>query len=112
MNTTVKLDGVSLTRAQLVEVASQHLDATRRGPVLAQHETLEGRLARARRPDEEDELTGVDADVDIAQGRLLLARVELGDVVEDDHDVVLGRSWGRSECTRSAVKQCRRGPRT
>src|SRR5699024_1516883 len=45
----------------------------------------EGRLARAGCADDEDELTAVDVEVDVRQGRAALARVPLGDVLETDH---------------------------
>ena len=62
--------------------------------LLAQHQPQEGRLARAGLADEEDELALLDLERDVLQGRAALGRVQLGDVVEPDHEgtiAVVGR---------------------
>ena len=101
-------DGADLA-AQL-----RHLPARQRGrgpcrrrstvprlaPLLPQHEAQEGRLAGAGGTDEEDELAALDLQGHLVQRGPCAARVDLGHVLEPDHDrprLVLraGRRRGR-----------------
>ena len=54
-------------------------------PLLLEDQPQERQLARARGPDQEDELTLLDVDRDVLQGRAALVRVRLSDVIEVDH---------------------------
>ena len=55
------------------------------GQLLTQQQPDEGRLARARGADEEDELPLVDLDVDVAQRDARTALVRLADVLKTNH---------------------------
>jgi hypothetical protein len=57
------------------------------GDLIADEELDQRGLARARRPDEEDEVALGDDEVDIAQGDLAVG-ISLGDVVEDEDRTV------------------------
>ena len=65
------------------DILTIHDDATGRRALLADEETDQRGLAGAGRSDEEDEVAGVDPEVDVAQ-REGAVRVALADVVERD----------------------------
>ena len=72
------------------------------GQLLAEQEADEGRLARAGRADEEDELALVDLDGDVAQ-RDRRALVRLGDVLESDHQLEEMSPWPNGRGTRQML---------
>jgi hypothetical protein len=74
-----------VTPGQLVDMELGNANVTRRWVLLGEQEPHEGRLARARRADEEDELTLVDLDRDVVERRPSRRLVLLGHLVEGDH---------------------------
>src|SRR5690606_30856490 len=56
-----------------------------RGALLAQDQPQERRLARSRGSHQEDELTALDLQRDVAESRRALPGIGLGDAVESDH---------------------------
>ena len=75
----------TLRAGQVGEVLAGDEDLPAGGPVLAQHQPQERRLARAGRADEEDELAPLDLQGDVPQGGAARPWVDLGDVLEADH---------------------------
>ena len=74
---------------QPTEIFAQHEDTAGGGPVLTQDQAEESGLARAGGAHEEDELTPIDLEVDVAKRGLGLTRVDLRHVLECDHVTVL-----------------------
>jgi len=64
------------------------VDPAVRRPLLLQDQPEEGRLTRARRADQEDELALGDLDVHVLQGGAVLIRINLCDVIEIDHETI------------------------
>jgi hypothetical protein len=81
-----------LVAGQRGDVLAGDVDLALLGGLLTVEEAQEGRLAGARRSDQEDELALVDVDRCVAQGHVL-ALVDLRDVLEFDHDVLT--TWYR-----------------
>src|SRR5690606_34905435 len=79
-----EVGGAPIAQGARVAPQDEHAPVGRR--VLAHHEAQAGRLARSRRPDEEDELAALDLEVDVVECRARGAAVSLGDVLEPDHD--------------------------
>ena len=78
-----------LPLVQPTEIFAQHEDTAGGGPVLTQDQAEESGLARAGGAHEEDELTPLDLEVDVAKRGLGLTRVDLRHVLECDHVTVL-----------------------
>ena len=68
-----------------VDLLAGDVHATRGGAVLTQHQPQEGRLAGAGGADEEDELALLDVDRHLVEGRVGVAGVGLGDLLEANH---------------------------
>ena len=73
----------------LGQVPAQDVNTPGGGALLTQGQAQEGRFARARGPDEEDELAALDLDGDVVERRACASLVDLGHVVESDHRLVL-----------------------
>src|SRR5258708_4518357 len=67
------------------EITSRHVDPPVGRPLLAKDQPEKCRLARPRRPDQEDELALLHGEVDALHGRTALIRVRLGDALEVNH---------------------------
>ena len=67
------------------EILAGHVNLAVARLLLLEDQPQERRLARARGSDQEDELTLLDVDRDVLQGRAALVRVRLSDVIEVDH---------------------------
>ena len=83
------------------DVLAGDVDRALRRPLLAQDQSQQGRLARTRGPDQEDELALVDLERDVVERWPRLARIDLGDVVQPDHGVARpGRGQGKRASVR------------
>ncbi len=76
--------GRAPSRTRAPDLLARHPDPASLGLLLFGDQAEEGRLARNRRPDQEDELAFLDVDVDVSQGDSG-PLVGLGDVLELDH---------------------------
>ena len=86
----------NLPVGEATKVLAGHPDATLGGGLLLEDEPEERRLARARGTHEEDELPLLDLEGHALQGRPGLGGVELGDVLEQDHPMSVGRGTSRA----------------
>ena len=94
-----------LAARQAGEVLAVEDDLAARRQLVADEQLDEGRLAGARRPDEEDEVALGDDQVDVAQ-RQLAVRVALRDVVEDE-ERPFGSTPGRGPWPRTRLRMDR-----
>jgi len=74
------------------DILAVHPDFPAGGDLLADEQADEGRFARAGRADEEDEVPGIDRQVDVAE-RLGAVRIALADVIERDQWSTPSRGW-------------------
>jgi hypothetical protein len=86
-----------------LQVVAGDQDGAAGGGLLAQRQPQQGGLARAGGADDEDELAAVDVDAHVIEGCPRGFGVDLGDLLEADHPVSLGRrgdgsgqAWGAS----------------
>jgi hypothetical protein len=61
------------------------MNRSRGGTVFAQYEAKKGGLARTRKAYEKDKLPFEHLEIDAVEGGLLLARVELADILKTNH---------------------------